>query len=1076
LRKAAIGLAILFFLVLAGLVVAPRFVDLSRLKGPLGAELAAFIGHPVDLRGPIGLSLLSGPMLTLRDLHVVNPPGATLEDMVRLRAVEVKVAFWPLLAGLVEVRSATLVEPEVDLERLANGAGNWQVGRDLRAGAAPDVPARALAIDRLTVEDGTITYRSGGTVERFEHIDARLMLGGSEGPSSVKGELATRGAAVSFEAESGPIHAAELPVRATLALKPQTRLELDAVLRGAGDDRRIAGKVKLVSDDFRALVALLVRVPLPPAWAQRLAVSADLDGSSQDIGLDHLAVDLGSAHGDGGLHLALGSPLGVGLDLSVGQVDLDGWLAPRKAALAPSPGSAFAATPDATAPVPLPAAAPDAVLALPQGIDLRLDIAVAAILWRKELIRDARLKAGLVNGEATVEKVTGLLPGGSEISLNGKAKIAGEAWRGLGVLSCNADDLRRLLAWLAIDADAVPADRLHKASLTSHFALAGDRIDLDGIDATVDATRMKGAATVMLSQRAGLGLRLSADNVNLDAYLPRDLPNVAADKDKLGAALDALDLNLDLHVDALTWRGQPLGNVHLGGTLLRGEATIRDFSIADAAGAAVDINGAVETPDGGSPKLELVFNAKGPELDVLLHLVAPEVATGFSYGDFHLGGTLSSDADKLAVDAKLDVLGGHAHLVGTVAEASGAPTLAVDLDHPSFSALVQRFSPRYRPAGGDPGTVKFSARLSEMSGRIGLDELALAVGNSTLEGKIDIDLTAGRPKVTADLKLGDWAIDRLIAARQTAAIDQRFRGLLANVVWAQARSPERAAQPWSTEPLDLAALSLANVDLTLAAHSLAYGRWHLDQPALTAALKDGTLTLPHLAGELSGGGLEASGEFVSAPKPSLGARVALRDADLRTALAEAGIGGAIDGRLDIDARIGSDGQSAAEMVSDLAGDITLRGRNGSIAGFDLKALSDRLAAPDRPADLLELLRSGAGGRTPFSAFEGSFQITDGIALGDNIRIVAEGGEGRGGMSLDLPRWTMASRIEFRLTGVPAAPPLTLHLAGAVDDPHLVFDVNALERYLAQRSSPQGPAAPAGDAGPALPHSASPPQH
>ncbi|HEX7967495.1 MAG TPA: AsmA family protein, partial [Stellaceae bacterium] len=206
-RKAAMGLAILLLLVLGGLVLLPQFIDLNRFKGPLAAELAALTGRSIEIGGPLKLSLLRGPRVTIRDLRLANPPGAAAKDMVRLRAVEVKLGFWPLLSGAIEIRRATLIEPDVDIERLPDGKVNWQSDTGSTASGASPATGRTLvlAIDRLTIQDGAVTYRSGATAERFEHINVSVTLGGPSGPFDATGELVTRGAALAFEARSGKI-------------------------------------------------------------------------------------------------------------------------------------------------------------------------------------------------------------------------------------------------------------------------------------------------------------------------------------------------------------------------------------------------------------------------------------------------------------------------------------------------------------------------------------------------------------------------------------------------------------------------------------------------------------------------------------------------------------------------------------------------------------------------------------------------------------------------------------------------------------------------------------------------------
>ncbi len=987
-RKTAVALAILASLVLAGLVLAPQFIDLNRFKGPIAAELTALTGRAVELRGPLGLSLLPGPTVTARDVRLANPPGAAVEDMVRLRAVEVKLAFWPLLARRVEIRSATLVEPEFDVEYVATGDGNWQFrsGGPGPAGsgepnASSEAMMRALAVDHLIIENGAVTYRSGPTVERFEHINATVAIEARAGPYTAAGEFVSRGAALSFEAHSGAIDAPDVPFEVTLTIKPATRLRLDLVSTGAGDERRIEGQLKLAADNAQTLAAMALRARVPAALARPLTLAADIRGTPRDLAFEHLNVDFGAAHGEGSLRIAQGTPPSVGLSLSVNQLDLDRWLGERKAAAAAPAslvGDALAAPTDAAGSVPLAPLQPGAFV-LPDSVNASVDLGVKALIWRNGVVRDAQLKATLAGGQLTLDRAAALLPGGSDVSLSGSAAMSAEGPRGQGVFAANADDLRSILAWLGAPSDDVPPDRLRKASLTSRLTLAGDRLDLTGIAATLDATRLGGAATIALRERPGVGLRIAADRFNLDAYLPRadaarpdaagTPPGPADAGNPWPAVLAAFDANIDAHVDTLTWHGEPLGDAHVAGTVQNGEATIRDLSVGDLEGAAAQLSGAVQGLSGGAFGAQLTYEMHGAEFERLLHAVSPGLDAGRGYGDFRLGGELRWAAEKLSGTADLAILGGRAHVAGNMAPTSGRVALDIAIDHPSFEALMHSVSPTYRPAGGDLGPLKFTGQLTGAAGQFAIDRLALAIGQSTAEGKLAIDLGPTRPHLTGDLKIGDWAIDRLLTARQSAAVEEgvRHAGRQPGIILAQAGAGAATAPAsWSREPIDLALLSLADADLTLSGNSLAYGRWRVDQPALTVMLKDGTLAVKQLAGRLFGGSIEADGDVAAAATPTLHARLKLRDADLKQALMdEAGIG-TIEGRFDIDASLAGEGRSPADIIARLSGEATLRGHDGGVSGIDLAAMNDRLKLPDLPADLSALMRSGIGGRTRFT--------------------------------------------------------------------------------------------------------------
>jgi len=1062
LRKAAIGLAILLVLVIAGLALAPQLVDLGSLKAPLSAQLTARIGRTVELGGPIGLSLLPSPTITARDVRIANPPGATVPEMVKLRAIEVKLALWPLLLRRIEMRSATLIEPDIDLERLASGEASWQVPPAATSGGAPGGEAnngsRALAvsIDHLAIQNGTVTYRGPGTIERFEHINATVTFDSLLGPYHAVGELVARGAALGFDVQSGSFGAPDVPLQVTVTTRPAARLDLEATLTGAPGDRRIAGKLKIAADDLQAVAATLLRTPMPAAAAQHFALAGDLVGSAHGVAIDHMAADLGQVHGEGNFHYnPEGSPA-IALVFSINSLDLDHATAAVKSARA---GAAAASTPRPHFP---------GGLVLPRGIDASIELGIEAVLWRNGLIREARLKAALTDGRLTVTRLAALLPGGSDVVVSGSATAAPEGPRALGVVEANADDLRSLLAWAGFAADDVPADRLRKAALSGRFTLAGERLDLTGLDVTLDATRLNCAATVILRERPGFGIRLSADRFNLDAYLPRgpapprvgaattaSPPSKPGGEGGLSDVLAGIDANLDAHIDALTWRGQPFNDVHLSATLQNTEATIRELSIGDVGGASGKLSGVIEGLSGGVPKGQLAFDMRGPEFERVLRLVSPALVAGRTFGAFSLGGGAQSNSDGYSVDSDLEILNGHAHVSGTIAPDSDKFDLTIDADHPNFAGLLRVFNPTYRLAGGDVGAVKLGGRIVGGAGHFDVNDLSLAIGNSTLDGTLGITLGGARPALAADIKLGDWSIDRFLTARQAASFERgaRHAGLLAGVLLAEAEGPPARAAPastWSRTPLDLGLLRLADIDLSLSGDSVAYAAWRIDRPKLSAKLNDGALEIKAFNGTLFGGTVDLTGDLGSSPSPVMHAKLALGNAELRTALTDiAGIG-SIDGRFDVKATLAASAGSPADIVSHLQGDASLAARDGSISGVNLKAMNERLSALGRPVDLVGLMRSAGGGRTSFATLDGTFHVQDGVAQSDDIHLAADGGEGRATATFDLPRWTMKSRAEFHLTGVANAPPLVLHLDGPIDDPRKVFDVNALEQFVAQR--------------------------
>jgi uncharacterized protein involved in outer membrane biogenesis len=1028
-RKAIIGLGILLVTILTGLTAAPHFVNLERLKEPLARELTARLGHPVALVGRLEFSLLPGPSLAARDVRVANPSGAAVTDMVKLRALEVKLAFWPLLAGRFVVRAGLLVEPEIDIERRDDGSFNWPAAPgaviESRGGAGAEL---VLSVDRLAIQNGAITYRAGASIERLEHISAEGAVEAATGTIRAAGQLVAHGTTLTLELRSGRLEAAETPLQVVLTAAPETSLRLDALITGKQGARRIDGKLKLATADVQALLARMARVALPGFLAQPGTLSGQFSGTSEALALDPLQIDLGPAHAEGRWRWELAGVPETAIQLSMGRLDLDHWPAARQAAALSSWLPRALAAEPTRGPVHAPWLGTMAA---------SVELAVEALIWRGGLVQDARLKATLAKEEWRLERLGAALPGGSEVALSGAGTLGAEGVRSEGIVEINSDDLRRLGAWLGIRLDGVPADRLRKASFTSRFAGQNERLDFEAIDATLDATRLSGAATVLLRARPGIGLRLEADRLNLDAYWPQTRSSTGQDGAVDPRSLSAFDINLDSRVEALTWHGQPMADVHLAGLLRDGEITVRELAVGDLAGTTGKLSGVVEGLSSGTPRGQLAFDLHGVELERLLRLFAPAAAAR-SYGAFSIGGGLQSDGANITLDADLQVLELRGHAGGEVALAAGTMDLGIELDHPELARLAHALAPDYQMQG-NPGTLKIAGHLTGDLRHAAIEDLTLTIGEARLAGRLALDRTGLRPRLDAELEAGDWRLDPFLPVGHTAARGEPVRrlGTSANAMHLTAAGESGASTIIAPRFPDLA--------LKLTGGSIALHGWRLDRPTLALALADDVLSLQRLAGRFLDGDLVATARFADGSPGEM--TLSLNNADLKEMLQQLAGVGAIEGRLDVEAALTCADRCISDPLARLTGDVALRGRNGSIVGFDVKAINDRL---DRPADVVTLIRSGAGGRSSFSELAGHLHLANGVASSDDLHLGLDGGEAMATLRVDWPRQMLTSRIDFHFAALPTAPPLVMRLEGAMAAPRVVLEANAFEQYLNQR--------------------------
>jgi len=1069
-RKAAIALAVGSVLVLGLLAIGPKLVDLDRYRPQVAERISEMLGRRVTLAGPVDLSLLPNPHVAAHDVRVTSEPGAETSESMQVREVDAQLALWPLILGRLDVTSARLIQPVVTIDTRPRGNGAGQAVPsgdgaahgsifDSRAGIALGSRSN-VRIAEIAVEGGTLIFHRGGLQEAAEHVNMRVSGDLLSGPLQLEGSFTTQGATLSIRADIERFDQERMPVFLRLAAAGVGSAELTGDLVRASDGPQLKGKLVLTGADFGALATLAGMGPVPPMLRRPLQLSSVITASTRAVAFDGLTLDLGDIHGVGAMEAKFGSPFALALRFRMNAFDLDRFLAERTQGTRPP-----APTPEQDqVALPRQLGHGDALhYSFPPDLSLHVDFGVDAVLWRQGVVRQLKLTAALEDGRLSVAHLGAQLPGGSDFAVSGTVETIAGLPRFSGAINGSADNLRDLLRWSGITVAGVPPDRLRGAKLASTLEAEANTIEVRSIDMVLDAAHLSGAATIVLRDRVAIGARLTIDQLNLDAYFRNVEGTAGADAaganarqptagtiqvtvpGVLSQALMSVDANLDASVDTLIWQGEPIHALRFAGTLQNRDLTIRELSVGDLGGASGKLSGYVQALGSAEPQSEVALDLHGPEFGRVLRLVAPKIARADTFGEFSLGLELKRELGRLTIDGDLDAMGGKLHLAGSAPRAD-TWDMTLSLQHPSFNRLVRLVLPNYRPQGGELGAVRLDAGLEWGPARVELSDIALRIADMSVAGNLHVDI-GSPPVLIGNLLLGDLALDRFLPARLAASLVPSAPG----VMLAQNGSgiPRIVVERWSHSPFDLGFMKLLDAQLTLGGRSLAWGRWRLGTPRAKLNLRNATLQVTELSGELFGGTLVASATVNAEDTPALDLKLQLNQADFAQVLSRSG-SSRIHGKLDLQSILHLTGSSPADLVAHASGTAQLHGQDGSIEGINLPAIDQRIAAIKGLGDLGGLLRAGSTGDTGFSQLDGDFTIKDGVAHSDDLHLVADGGEGTGTLTLDLLGWALTSRNQIRLTGIPDAPPLGLNLQGPLDQPNWSLDIAALSKVLGER--------------------------
>jgi AsmA protein len=414
LKRVLLGASVVVVLLVVAAVSLPFVIPTSAYKGEIEDRVKAITGREFRLGGQLDFAVFSGLALRATDVTFGNRPGASAEPaMVKLKELDLKLRFWPLLSGRFEVTELVLREPVIVLEVDKDGKANWQIdvkrselpktapGEAKPAAAKPGTPRdvlQTLQLTNLRVVQGTLRYRDARSGASYEVTKADLDLSAPslDRPVRAKGAAEYLGKRLAFDGEIA---------RPDLLAKGQAspfKLELGAdaaklTLAGqmTGIDRpQFAGSVKAEVPSVRAFAAWAGAPLVAGSGLGAMTLSAGLAATLEQATLKDLSIKLDATTATGELTIGWTGTPSIKGALAAAALDLRPYLAAGPAA----PPARAPASPGGQPPAGQPPAGPPPAAGRslpPFNADVKFDI---------KAIRTADV---VIDGAAGVFKMSG---------------------------------------------------------------------------------------------------------------------------------------------------------------------------------------------------------------------------------------------------------------------------------------------------------------------------------------------------------------------------------------------------------------------------------------------------------------------------------------------------------------------------------------------------------------------------------------------------------------------------------------------------------------------------------------------
>lgn len=1029
----------------AGLLVAPGFVDWTPYRAAFAERLSAATGRNVGIEGDVDFVLLPRPAL---NAGAVRMGGRVTDDYVAIEQLSARLAFLPLLTGQLKFRELVLTRADARITRSAEGNVDLlspTPAPPAAGGAAPPPPRDFdLQVERLVINQGTIVFQdivSTATIN-LRDINATVRAGTN---ITAAGGMTIGDVPVTLDAIVGRLTAGGVR---TLSLTAKLD-EADATAKFAGNvftrESELRGDLTLSGTNVAGLASGLglrdASSAAPPAAQKPVTLTAKLRGSGQAVTLDPIAGEIGGVTLKGNIAWRAGTPSQADIAISFGAIDLASW---QTAALAPPSGLGVVGTAHAQTP-PAP---PAATFTPPKNLSATINLQAPVLTYRGQTLSGAAFKATLADQVLTVTDASISLPGASRLAVTGTARL-GEENGITAAVTAQSGDLRALLAWIGWTPPEgkLQPGRLGTGSLQAALRSTDGAYALDNLVAVVDISTFTGSAAWTPGARPFLGLDLAVNTFNADAYAPllegtptatpaQPTPAAAAAPGGYGvtpafasfAALADFDADVRLQVDAVTAGGIPGGKVGFDLGLQDGTLQLRTASFENVGGVTAWFSGGIGG-FGAAPSFDdLQFDLSAQDLARVgraFTFEVPESLAGLK--PISLTGTVKGSLAESTVSATLKAAALTVQADGQALTLEQEPkynfTLAAA--QPSYAALMKSMGVVWPVGTPDPGAFKLSARISHDKTQTVLEAIDLRVGDGAAQGALTF--TRGdQSTVNGSLTGLSLSLDRLWPAPpppRAPAAAKPVRGV----------PPPPKPPVWSEEPFDWSVLSKWQGNVELSGKVLTVRGLQAQDFSTKLTFGEGAAEITDWKGKLFGAPGQVFVRLAATPVPKIQGEIAFIGGDLSGVAAALNKGVAAprktSGRADFAGSFRAEGASPAAFAASLTGSGTAKvnatdAGGGAISGF-LGAIT--------AANQLEGSSSPVTLEARFSAADGKIRIEDATVASKSY-----GGAFSG--TIDIARWlvdlTGRLRLEAGAAAKPASVPITVK--GALDLPNVTL--------------------------------------
>lgn len=1041
--------------------VVPYVITWNQYKSLITDKVAAQLGREMQINGDIRFSILPRPEAHVSDILIKNPQGATSENFVQLKQLDVAVALLPLLTKNIEIEKITLVKPAITLEKISADKNNWTFEPTATEKKEDTKPTEAdastsLKINDIALEDAYIRYvdTPGKSIQTLGPINANVSLESLAGPYTAKGDMKYNKSTIAFDVKTEGKNAETgvMPLLAELAIA-------DNALKGrfegnikSGETTEVSGNLTAQSNDVAAVAAAFAadgKKPNLPQAVSKFDLKSQLLYSADKIALPGMQIK-----GDG-LEIIADTIVTTGKRTNV-TMDIGRLVVPPSLVGGGDAGSASSSN---NANEQLVDTMRNGFNSAQSILDIAfpttpLDVIITAdaiSLPGKPSIRDMRLAASSDTNQFTLQSLQAKLAGNTNVTVTAKAPLdeAKKPSQLIATLSLSSDNIGQAFA-----TDAAASAEKDPISVSTTATLNRQSVKLEPLQITQQGQTLNGGVVYQPSADMPLNLSLRGGVLNLDSLTGKKAGAETADakpadaKNNSNSVLNRLKgfkAQFDVAIDRVITGGKNLRNVVAKGVFSEAGLNLQQAQ-ANLEGLALGANGTIGKL---SPVGDLNLTVQGNTANLSQTMQALGNKEARNLGATSFNGTVKGDLSKVALDinAKLDQ--GNGSVKGNVLGADSGKIGfdgKINVNHPDTATIVRNFA-KMSPNGA-LGPFALDATVAYAGDTIKADNFSVKLGSAgNINGNVNLTPKEnGQKDINANIQADKLNLAALMGDDTSAKTTAKA---------APATSASNAG--WSRDPINLDFIRTLNGKVTVKAGEILYKDFVIRNFNNDLAFAGGTMKLNDLSADLFD-----AGRIVTNGTLTAGAEGKAHNGQFNLDIKDTDavkFFNALDSKLfakgtfSAQQQLNFNGASPFQIINTLSGDGQLKLRDAVANGLDLDALAAKFDRPNSLSDFTKILQQAkAGGTTTIGNVDVPVSIRNGIATIAQTAVKTQLTETTFGGTADLPSKTVNMGGQIRFTEQSNMPPLGLKITGPFSAPRKEFDSQSVAQFLIQKST------------------------